>query len=241
MSKRFTDTDKWRNPWFRKLSPTYKSLWMYIVDACDNAGVWMVDIDLASFCIGEEIDVNSALEAFDGRVISIGDGKRWQVIDYVAFQFGQELNPKSKVHASVISLMKKHGIDPDSHRVSIPYPKGIHSPKDKDKNKNKNSCLITYPNTPLTPQGGEVRVSTEIPTPTTEEEKIEARLHVAKKYAPKVDDVVTYGLSRGIPQAEMIEFWDWHDQRGWTLSDGKPVVKWRVRFDSWMRKKGLMP
>lgn len=95
--------------------------------------------------------------------------------------------------------------------------------------------------TPLTPQGGEVRVSTEIPTPTTEEEKIEARLHVAKKYAPKVDDVVTYGLSRGIPQAEMIEFWDWHDQRGWTLSDGKPVVKWRVRFDSWMRKKGLMP
>lgn len=102
-----------------------------------------------------------------------------------------------------------------------------------------NSNSIVY--TPLTPQGGEVRVSTEIPTPTTEEEKIEARLHVAKKYAPTVDDVVTYGLSRGIPQAEMIEFWDWHDQRGWTLSDGKPVVKWRVRFDSWMRKKGLMP
>lgn len=237
MSKRFTDTDKWRNPWFRKLPPTYKALWMYIVDACDNAGVWMVDIDLASFSIGEEIDHDSALEAFDGRVISIGDGKRWQVVDYVAFQFGTELNPKSKVHASVISLMKKHGIDIVTHRVSIGYTKGIHSPKDKDKNKDKNPILIPYPNTPLPPTGGDVGKTTEIPTPTTEDERIEARLHVAAKRKPPFQDVLDWGETNNYKFEALCEYYDKMEACGWIEGHGRPIVNWKSHLAGAMRRE----
>ena len=53
--KRFTETTKWEDPWFRKLSCKHKSLWLYLCDKCDNAGVWKIDLELASFQIGEGI------------------------------------------------------------------------------------------------------------------------------------------------------------------------------------------
>ena len=55
MKKRFTDCDKWRDPWFRRLSVQAKLVWLWLLDNCDNAGVIDVDIELAAFQIGEEI------------------------------------------------------------------------------------------------------------------------------------------------------------------------------------------
>jgi len=50
MSKRFTDSTKWASkPWFRKLSPNAKLLWLYICDTCDVAGVIDLDLEMASF------------------------------------------------------------------------------------------------------------------------------------------------------------------------------------------------
>jgi len=37
--KRFTETTKWDDPWFRKLSPTAKLLWGYITDKCNAVGL----------------------------------------------------------------------------------------------------------------------------------------------------------------------------------------------------------
>jgi len=54
MVKRFTETTKWLDPWFRKLPAKVKIFWMYLIDSCDNAGFWIVDFELASFLIGEK-------------------------------------------------------------------------------------------------------------------------------------------------------------------------------------------
>jgi hypothetical protein len=69
MSKlRFTDAEKWRDPWYQSLPLVLKALWQYLVDNCDNAGVWVVNRKEAEFHIGERIDWDTALQAFEGRI-----------------------------------------------------------------------------------------------------------------------------------------------------------------------------
>jgi hypothetical protein len=138
--KRFTDTEKWRDPWFRRLKPEFKLAWGYILDACDNAGVWVVDWDLFSYLAGVQVDPATVLSAFDGRIQDIGKG-RWWIPKFISFQFGELVEKpergaqQSRVHASVLSLMQRHGI----HSLWIDYKKGINrgsdTPKDKDKDK----------------------------------------------------------------------------------------------------------
>ena len=48
MAKRFTDTEKWKKGFVRNLPPAYKLLWLYMLDDCDNAGVWQVEVEVAS-------------------------------------------------------------------------------------------------------------------------------------------------------------------------------------------------
>jgi hypothetical protein len=48
-SKRFTDSKKWRNEWFRTLKTEAKLAWIYICDECEFHGVIKMDYGLASF------------------------------------------------------------------------------------------------------------------------------------------------------------------------------------------------
>lgn len=134
MSKRFTATEKWDDPWYRKLPCEYRDLWQFILDRCDNSGVWIKDLELASFCIGKELDEETALDFINegkDRVTLLNEGSYWLVNDFIKFQFG-ELHEASRVHQHVLSLI-------DKHRVSKGYPKGMDRVKDKDKDKDKKS------------------------------------------------------------------------------------------------------
>ena len=55
MSKRFTDTDKWKKQSFRELKPKLKLAWFYVQDMCDSAGMWTEDFEIMSAFIGEKI------------------------------------------------------------------------------------------------------------------------------------------------------------------------------------------
>lgn len=130
MAKRFTDSEKWDRPWFRRLSPKLKCLWAYITDKCDIAGVWYVDLELASIFIGEKVDPAEALVQFE-KQIRVVDNSRWLIVDFVRFQYGV-LKGNNNLHRSVIARLEalKSGADQ-------PLPSPSSGAKDKDKDKEK--------------------------------------------------------------------------------------------------------
>jgi len=107
MAKRFTASDKWEDPWFRKLPATSKLFWLFIIDRCDIAGAWKTDYGLASFCIDEPIDA-SILQNFEGRIEALNGTKLW-VIRYVEFQYTM-LREDCTMHKAVINLLAKYGL-----------------------------------------------------------------------------------------------------------------------------------
>lgn len=125
MAKRFTDTDKWKKPFIRSLQAPYKLLWFYILDDCNHAGIWEVDIEVASLRIGEELDGKKALTFFGDRVHKISSSK-WFIPDFISFQYG-ELNEKNRVHFSIIQILNKYKI---KHLISP-----LQRAKDKDMDK----------------------------------------------------------------------------------------------------------
>lgn len=146
MAKRFTDSEKWSKVWYRKLPARYKLLWNFILDNCDQAGVWEVDIETACYFIGEKIDAQAALKHFGERVRQLPNNK-WWVVDFIPFQYGREiggLDNGSPIHRKVAELAIKYrlsdfkeGID----RVSDDNGVGINTPQDKEEDKDKEKAV----------------------------------------------------------------------------------------------------
>lgn len=100
MAKRFTDTEKWGDPWFHGLAPKLKMAWSFLCDSCDGVGVWKVNLPLLSFYIGEEIDEADFREAFDKRLVWLTEEKVW-IPGFIRFQY-QTLSPKNSAHRGII-------------------------------------------------------------------------------------------------------------------------------------------
>lgn len=140
MAKRFTDTEKWNDPWYRKLPVIYKKFFDYLCDRCDNAGMWKVDMELAEFHLGTQLNKDEAVVLFDGRIRPM-DEKYWYIPGFVSFQFG-ELSEDSRPHKSIIELIKKY-------RVSKGYKLRVQDTlkdKDKDSGKDKDNTVATESN-----------------------------------------------------------------------------------------------
>ena len=122
--KRFTETNKWEDPWFRKLKPEMKLLWSWLLDSCDNAGIIDADIELASFQIGYSYPMDT-LSEFAHRVIELPCGKFF-IPKFIDFQYGT-LSRDCKAHNPIFLSLEKHGLKG--------YPKGIHTLQEKEKEK----------------------------------------------------------------------------------------------------------
>lgn len=136
MANRFTDTDKWKKSWFRKLPPNLKCFWIYICDNCNHAGIWDVDFELAGFVIGEEINQEEIMQILKDKIIVLNGNKKWFIPGFIEFQYTGDLNPENKCHASVIRILKKEGAYKGLGRV-LQGRKDKVKEKDKDKGKEK--------------------------------------------------------------------------------------------------------
>jgi len=134
MAKRFIDTEIFKKPQIRSLQAPYKLLYVYMFCECNHAGIWDVELDVASLRLGCEYDEEEVLKALEGKIHKIRDDK-WYLIDFVEFQYGT-LNPDNRAHKSVIDLIKKYKIKP------LTSPSGGCKDKDKDKELDKKKDSI---------------------------------------------------------------------------------------------------
>jgi hypothetical protein len=136
--KRFTETTKWSDPWFRRLSPNAKLLWFYLTDNCDCAGLIDLDLDAASFFIGAKVQEKHLAE-LETRLERVVSGRVF-ISAFIGFQYGK-LSRECKPHIPVFALLEKHQIDLEAiikaknERVYIPFGKGMERVQEKEKEK----------------------------------------------------------------------------------------------------------
>ena len=109
--KRFTETTKWDDKWFRALSPAAKLFWDWVCSKCDQAGVIDPDFELASFQVGLPI-TSDILIHFNERIEIIPSGKL-RIVKFIQFQYGK-LSRQCKPHQPVFAALERHGLDPDA-------------------------------------------------------------------------------------------------------------------------------
>lgn len=110
MAKRFTDTDKWKKPFIKSLPPKLKLLWFYILDDCDMAGVWQVDIEVAELRTGFKIDTKEVLSVFGDQIVEISNGEKWFIPSFIEFQYGRNLSKSNNVFASIDKILSKYDL-----------------------------------------------------------------------------------------------------------------------------------
>jgi len=143
VAKRLRDTEIWNKQWYRELKPKYKCFIDYLFDKCDHAGLWEVDKSLMEFYVNDRFkeNLNELLDKFKKHIIEISQTK-WFLIDFIPFQYKcqiEELNPKNKLHKSIIDLLTKYNIYSKLKELKQGAKKGLSIPSkgDKDKDKDK--------------------------------------------------------------------------------------------------------
>jgi len=124
MGKRFTATEKWDDPFFCELNNNDKLLWIYLLDKCDNAGIYDVNIKNLNFALDMLYTEKGILETFRERIQVLNGGSKWFIPKFIEFQYG-ELTSNCKPHIPVMDKLKKYGLKG--------YPKGIQTLQEKEK------------------------------------------------------------------------------------------------------------
>lgn len=88
MAKRFTDSKKWRNEWFRTLPIKARLTWIYLCDECESTGIMKMDWGLASFQLGFSIDAAILQEWFGDKIYFI-DTESFLIVQFFNFQYGE--------------------------------------------------------------------------------------------------------------------------------------------------------
>ena len=155
--KRFTDAEKWKDPFFEELTNDYKLIWLYLLDDVDNAGLWHKSIKRLNFYCNTEITEEELYNTFKNRVKPISEDK-WFIPKFMEFQYGSDwLLSNGKAVISAIKKLEDVGIvNNDTLSIHYQYPIDTLSqnqnsvfekentlsqvqdtPKDKDKEKDK--------------------------------------------------------------------------------------------------------
>jgi len=106
MGKRMTEPEKWRDPWFRSLTPEEKLVFLFLIDQCNWGGFYELDIPYMSFCIGiPESSCQGALKGLE-RGCVVHDGWIW-IKNFLRHQKNDKLNPENNAHRSIITLINE--------------------------------------------------------------------------------------------------------------------------------------
>ena len=141
MAKRFTDTEKWEDEWFTDLSNDYKVIWFYLLDTCDNAGIWKKNIKKLNYLCNTDISTDDLLKVFGKRITILADEK-WFINKFCVVQYGHDfLQSKNKAVLSAIKKLLIEGVQIDNiypmNTLSIGYQYPTDTPKEQEQDKVK--------------------------------------------------------------------------------------------------------
>ena len=148
-TKRLTDAEKWKDPFFENLTNDFKLIWLYLLDDCDNAGIWSKSIKRLNFNCDTNITEDELFEVFGNRVIPI-NSEICIIPKFLTFQYGDKLSTsKSPAIVSARNKLEMRGIDVKSipylysnDTLPIDYQYSIETDKDKDKDKEKDKDKV---------------------------------------------------------------------------------------------------
>jgi len=136
MSKRYTDTNKWFKSWFRGLPSEYKLAWLYLVDMCNHAGIWDVELDVLNVRLGTQISLAGIKNHFGDKVEILVNDKIY-LTSFVEYQYGLPLNPDNIAHDSVLMLLHKAGASIAPNLAPAVAPVSGRAGKEKEERKEK--------------------------------------------------------------------------------------------------------
>jgi hypothetical protein len=108
MAKRLTDSNKWNDNWYSNLPMDIKLVWNYLLDTCDHAGVYKVNLKLLRFqtdCDRSETDI---IEYLKERIYIKGD--KWFIPKFITFQYKNFFTSNTPAIKSARELLLSHCI-----------------------------------------------------------------------------------------------------------------------------------
>lgn len=115
MAKRFTDSGKWKRPWFRGLGIHAKVLWQYMCDECDHAGIFIADFDLISFQVGFRVDESKLMSWLGTKLVQV-DRDKYFIPSFFDFQYA-DAKDGFKAKQSAIKILKSYGLVDESDLI----------------------------------------------------------------------------------------------------------------------------
>jgi len=211
--RRFTETDKWRDPWFRQIPYGTKLAYTFIVDNCDRAGVWTPDFELANFMVGYKIDWDGVKKSLGDRLVILDNGD-WLIARFVAFQYGS-LTHACPPHRSIIQLIvQKH--------LRNGYPL-------------EHACLKEGLRTDPDPEQEPEPLEEAAPAPTRAQP---VKRTVPKKGRATKEEVMVFAEVAGIEKSDAEWFFEKCEGQGWCVQ-GRPIIDWKATFRGWRAGKYL--
>ena len=148
-TKRFTDIEKWKDPFFEELSNDYKLIWLFLNDDCDNAGVLRLSMKRLNYSCNTSISEQDLMGTFNNKLIKISDGV-WFLLEFTTTQYGRDwIDSNSKAVVSAKNKLIEVGLVINDELIlpidykdsidspSIDYKSTMDSIKDKDKDESK--------------------------------------------------------------------------------------------------------
>ena len=108
VKKRFTDTLKWEKEWFLSLEINDKIVWLYLLDKCDEAGLWNVNWGLVSILTG--VKVTECPNALKHQILKTNHDRVVYIKDFMEFQYPDYLNKKSPMIAKCVKRLVDYGV-----------------------------------------------------------------------------------------------------------------------------------
>lgn len=258
MSKRLTDTDKWKKNSFSKLPLKMKLVWIYLCDNCDHAGIWEANFGLMSFQIGETITLEEIEKHFGDKITWINSDKIF-LQGFIDFQYGK-LNDQNRVHKSVLDKLQilrnatnsfsnistaSIAFDEKEEAPCKPLVSPLQGCKDKDKEKDKEKVLvkeqcILNSTVLLEEEISEKKTRSKKPRPVQAENPIIPEFEVYDENFHHAVKLMTEEEQRRIIHDYNIED-VFNEICGFSCWDGREGKNINLTIRKWLRKKGIFP